>query len=168
MHRNNLIVIFGGIILSLSAVAYYKSNYSELIYSKFRGEVFMDLPPLRTRSLEPGQLPYSQLENALVEENYPLALEYLNTMISRDSMNNTLRFYNAVLNEQLGQYLQAIDGYQIVRLNSHLFDRAALRRLVLLYIKLDDRQRAIEMLSELQEIGGKQDHSWAREVLDEL
>ncbi|MBK8502746.1 MAG: hypothetical protein IPL46_11290 [Saprospiraceae bacterium] len=168
MDRNSLILILGGIILALSALTYYNSNYSQLIYNKYRGEVFMDLPPLRTRSFEPGQVRYVELENALVDENYGLALEYLETMIANDSTNNTLRFYNAVLNEQLGQYLQAIDGYQIVRLNSDLFDRAALRRLALLYIKLNDRQRAQEMLSELQEIGEKQDHTWARKVLQEL
>ena len=151
-----------------SASAYYQANDSRLIYSKFRGAVLMDLPALRTRSLESGQVPYIKLENALVDEKYPLALECLNTMISIDSSNITLRFYRAVLNEKLGNHLQAIDGYQIVRLNSNLFHRAALKRLALLYIKLDEHTRASEMLSEIYEIGEKQDQDWAREVWEEL
>jgi tetratricopeptide (TPR) repeat protein len=168
MHRNSLIVILAGIILAISALAYYRANYSQWIYSQYRGEVSLDLPLLRTRSLQPDQVPNIELENALVNENYALALEYLETMISDDETNNTLRFYEAVLHEQLGQYLKAIDEYQIVRLNSDLFDRAALRRLALLYIKINDLQRAHEMLSELQEIGEKQDDDWARRVQQQL
>ena len=61
-------------------------------------------------------------------------------------------------------YQKSIDRYQWVRFNSEIFHLEALKRLSLLYIRLNKDDRALEMLTEPRNLGTSVDKKWAEDV----
>lgn len=166
--RNYLILFTVGAICLFATIFYYQSNERERIYRQFRGAIKSDIPNLRSRSVTENSSALHDLDIALSREDYLEALGHLESMISTDSNNIALKYYAAILHEQEGNYLKSIDHYQRVRFNSEIFHLEALKRLSLLYIKLHQNGRAIEMLTELRNLGTPVETQWAEDVATAL
>ncbi|NND31611.1 MAG: hypothetical protein HKN76_03400 [Saprospiraceae bacterium] len=167
-NRNGLILFSLLIVLTAGATLYYESGKMERLYQSYSLDLTSQLPVMRIRSNERSDSQSNTLDYALATEDFDLALTCINEMQRRDTSNMTLVYYDAILREKQQQYLQSITSYQRVRFNSQLFDTAALRRLVLLYLKLNEEARAVEMLTELNIIGTAQDQLWVKELISQL
>jgi tetratricopeptide (TPR) repeat protein len=167
-NRNYLVLLTVCAIGLYATIIYYQSNDQERIYRKFRGAIKSDLPNLRSRSMTKNSLALENLDIALSQEDYLAAVDQLEKMIATDSNNIVLKYYTAILHEQQENYQKSIEHYQQVRFNSEIFCLEALKRLSLLYIRMHQNDRAIEMLTELRNLGTSVEKKWAEDVADAL
>jgi tetratricopeptide (TPR) repeat protein len=165
--RNTFVFISVSIISFFALKSYFESNRYERLYATYRGIVERDLPNFQSRSSGASSV-LDSFEMELSLEDYAGAIDHLEQMILENPFNSTLKYYAAVLHERNKNYLASIEYYHRVRLNSEIFHLDALKRLTLLYIKLDKSERAREMLTELSRLGSADEQVWAREIAAEL
>ncbi|MGB3948547.1 MAG: hypothetical protein WBM13_11225 [Bacteroidia bacterium] len=90
---------------------------------------------------------FDKLMNAYKAENYTEAQKQLTELLQTNSSNDTAVFFNAIVNDELMNYPQAIIGYLNIPIASNYYEKSQYR-LVLTYLKTNEKEKAIEILNQ--------------------
>ena len=90
---------------------------------------------------------FDNLMNSYKSKNYTDTQRQLNELLQTDSTNDTLIFFNALVNDELKNYQPAITGYLHIPSTSNYFEKSQYR-LVLAYLKTNKKEKAIEIINQ--------------------
>lgn len=117
-----------------------KKDYSELA-SKYY-EVEKGLP------VEMGvSNKYDELMNSYKTGNYIDAQKQVDGLLKKDSNNDTLIYFNAVIYDELKDYSSAITNYARIPPPSNYYQKAQYR-LVLTYLKVNEKDKAVNIITQ--------------------
>lgn len=138
-----MLAIAASVILIVGIALFFylnkKNDYSQLA-SKYY-EIEKGLPVEMGTSAR-----FDNLMNAYKAGNYTDAQRQLNELLQGDSTNDTLIFFNALINDELKNYQSAIIGYSNIPSKSNYFEKSQYR-LVLTYLKTNQKRKAIEIIN---------------------
>lgn len=90
---------------------------------------------------------FDKLMNLYKLGNYTDAQRELDELFKNNSNNDTLLYFSAVVNDELKDYDSAISGYSKIP-NSSTFFQKAQYRLVLTYLKTNEKDKALDVIKQ--------------------
>jgi tetratricopeptide (TPR) repeat protein len=97
---------------------------------------------------------FDKLMNSYKSGNYTDARQQVVELLKGNSGSDTLVYFNAVINDELKNYPSAINNYSSIPATSNYYEKAQYR-LVLAYLKTNEKAKAIEVLNKAMT---KKDH----------
>lgn len=139
----SVIVVIG---ISIFFFLNKKNDYSELTNKYYEAEKGLPIEMGTSNK-------FDNLMNSYKSGNLNDANRQLDELLKKNSQNDTLRYFYAVVNDELKNYQPAIIDYSSIPSSSHYFQKAQYR-LVLTYLKTNDKNKAVEIIN--QALGNKE------------
>lgn len=145
-----ILAIAASIILVVGLSIFFflnkKNDYSQLASKYYEAEKGLPVEMGPSSRLD-------KLMNFYKSADYADAQKELAELLKTDLNNDTLIYFDAVINDELKSYSSAISGYSNIPSTSNYYQKAQYR-LVLAYLKADEKGKAVEAIN--QALGNKE------------
>lgn len=139
------------VLIGSDVILHIHSNNIPKIYSEFYQPA--EFSPIITRSAtNPEDLVFNEALTMLSIKEYDKALKLFSDILNKDNKNSAVNFYVGTIYQMKELYAYAIESYKtVIEDGNNLFTEQSNWYLGLCYIKMDQRDKAIDQFKKISE-----------------